>query len=61
MRFDFFIPSKNLFIEYDGEQHFNASSWGGTEGLEIRQKYDSLKNSYCAQSSTPNLLRISYL
>src|SRR5699024_10491552 len=37
-RFDFFIPSLNIAIEYDGKQHFEAVDfWGGEETLKRTQ------------------------
>ena len=58
--FDFYIPSLNLCIEYDGEQHYKSiSSWGGEEGLLYRQINDNIKNEYCKNNNI-NLIRISY-
>lgn len=60
LMFDFFIPSKNLCIEYDGKQHFTeVEYWGGKEGLEKRQLNDQIKTKFCKQKQI-NLLRLSY-
>lgn len=60
LKFDFFIPSKNLCIEYDGKQHFTeVEYWGGKEGLENRQLNDQIKTEFCKQKQI-NLLRLSY-
>ena len=44
--FDFFLPEKNLIIEYDGRHHF-MPIWGGDEGFSIIRKRDEIKNKYC--------------
>ena len=45
--FDFYIPSKKILIEYDGEQHFIAIDfWGGEAGLLERIIKDKIKNSW---------------
>lgn len=42
--FDFYIPSLNLCIEYDGEQHFYPiDHWGGVIALEKQKTNDILK------------------
>ena len=59
-RFDFFIPSLNIAIEYDGEQHFKAiDHWGGEETLKRTQESDALKNDFCDYMGI-DLLRIPY-
>ena len=58
--FDFYIPSKNIYIEYDGEQHFRTvKSWGGAEGFKKVQLRDSMKNKFC-ETHNIKLYRISY-
>ena len=58
--FDFYIPSENKAIEYDGEQHTKPINWfGGDEGLQYRIKHDEIKNKYCIDNNI-SLLRISY-
>lgn len=60
LRFDFYLPDKNICIEYDGEQHFNSIPYyGGDEKLEISKKRDEIKNEYC-QKNNIHLLRINY-
>ena len=42
--FDFYIPSKKILIEYDGEQHFSSVDiWGGKKGLKERVLKDKIK------------------
>jgi len=61
LKFDFYIPTLNLCIEFDGEQHFKSVEyWGGQKGLEKRQNSDKIKTEFC-QNNNINLLRISYL
>ena len=59
-RFDFYIPSKKAYIEYDGRQHFEAiERWGGEDGLRGVQSRDRIKNIYCEKIGCP-LLRIPH-
>ena len=59
-RFDFFIPSLNIAIEYDGEQHYKSiDAWGGEEYLESVRQSDALKNDFCEYTGI-DLLRIPY-
>ena len=59
-RFDFFIPSLNIAIEYDGEQHYKSiDAWGGEEYLEYVRQSDALKNDFCDYMGI-DLLRIPY-
>lgn len=61
--FDFFIPSKNMLIEYDGEQHFRCINHGGhkmtMKDLKNNQRRDKLKTQW-AMKNTFQLLRIPY-
>lgn len=59
--FDFYIPTLNLLIEFDGIQHFEKINWfGGKKGFEKRNINDNIKTQYCINNKIP-LLRISYL
>ena len=59
-RFDFFIPSLNIAIEYDGEQHYKSiDAWGGEVYLESVRQSDALKNDFCEYMGI-DLLRIPY-
>lgn len=64
-RYDFYLPEYNLFIEYDGEQHYKLAHFGGRNDNEANvalkrvQEYDRVKNLYCEQNGI-NLLRIPY-
>lgn len=59
-RFDFYLPDKNIFIEYDGKQHFVAvPHWGGEEGLRDRKRRDKDKNDFAIKSKA-KIIRIPY-
>lgn len=57
LRIDFYIPSKNLYIEYQGIQHYEPVAYfGGQERFVKQQEYDKYKRDYLQD----NLLIISY-
>ena len=66
LRFDFYIPSYNLVIEYDGQQHFFPVDFSGrnkeraNKEFELNKIRDGIKNDYCKENNI-NILRISYL
>ena len=50
-RLDIYIPSLNLAIEYQGEQHFNPIAlFGGVEGLRKTQERDRRKKHLCQKN-----------
>ena len=58
--FDFYIPSKNLLIEYDGEQHSRPIDiFGGDAGFRKTQDRDRIKNNYATNKGI-RLIRIPY-
>ena len=58
--FDFYIPSMNACIEYDGKQHFQyVHRWGGYDEFINRLIRDSIKNIYCRENKI-KLIRIPY-
>lgn len=58
--FDFYLPSFNICIEYDGEQHFRpVDFFGGVEKFTQRQRNDEIKTKYC-EGNNIRLLRIPY-
>lgn len=61
--FDFFLESKNLLIEFDGEMHFHKRRDDDKEytlqKLRDTHKHDLIKNKFCKESNI-NLLRIPY-
>lgn len=64
-RFDFFIPSLETAIEYDGEQHYFPIDFAGKgeewaiENFKITKVRDNNKNNYCKNNNI-RLLRIPY-
>ena len=58
--FDFYLPDKNIIIEYDGLHHFEPiKGWGGEEKFKITQRNDEIKNTYCKDKGV-TLIRIPY-
>lgn len=58
--FDFYIPTLNIAIEYDGKQHFEPITYfGGYSGLESRKINDNIKTSYCLDNNI-TLIRIPF-
>lgn len=59
--FDFFIPSLNVCIEYDGEQHFLKNCFGDKDGKVLleTQRRDKIKTQYCLDNNI-KLIRIPY-
>lgn len=63
--FDFYLPTKNIIIEFDGKQHFEETHFFSNQNKEINsitsytQYHDIIKNEYC-KSNNINLIRIPY-
>jgi len=57
LSYDFYIPSKNLLIEYDGEFHYIPLM--GDDQFKKQKKHDELKTNY-AKENKMDLLRIPY-
>lgn len=63
--FDFYIPSLNTCIEYDGEQHYRPVKFGGIseekaiENFNKTKERDNYKTTYCEQNGI-ELIRIPY-
>lgn len=57
MPFDFYIPDKNICIEFQGKQHYQNVQFGGiseelaNENLIENQKRDLIKFNYCKNNS----------
>lgn len=56
-RYDFYIPSRNILIEVDGEQHWKPVY--GRQALLKQKEHDRRKNSYALANKIP-LYRIPY-
>jgi hypothetical protein len=60
LKFDFYIESLNLCIEYDGEQHFRPIKlFGGEDGFMITKERDGIKDKFCKENYI-NIHRIHY-
>ena len=58
--FDFYIPSLNTIIEYDGRQHYEIVEWfGGLDGFVDTKIRDIVKTLYCKENNI-KLIRIPY-
>lgn len=63
--FDFYLPNKNIIIEYDGQHHFKPVTFNGISNEEALKNHktikyhDELKNEYCKNNGI-NLIRIPY-
>jgi len=59
-RFDFYLPTYNRLIEFDGRQHFEEiSGWDNATTLAERQKRDAIKNNFAKEQGI-DLIRIPY-
>ena len=60
LSFDFFIPSRNLLIEFDGIQHYMPIAvFGGAAGHAKQKQHDRIKDAFCVENNI-TLLRIPY-
>lgn len=65
LRFDFYIPSKNICIEYQGKQHYLPIDFAGKgedwakELFKENQEKDKIKRNFC-KASKIRLLEIPY-
>ena len=63
--FDFYIPSFNLLMEYQGEQHYipiprsNMTDKEANENLVKIQNHDKIKRKYCEDNNI-NFIEIPY-
>lgn len=60
-RFDFYLPKKNIIIEFDGAQHWNFIKhfYNSRQDFMRAQENDRRKNSYCLANFI-TLYRIPY-
>lgn len=60
LSFDFYLPNKNICIEYNGLQHYKSiKHFGGDKDFEIRKIRDKIKQKYCEEKNI-DLLIIKY-
>lgn len=58
LRYDFYVPSKNLLIEYNGVYHYKVVN-GDVAKYEYQIKHDKMKSDYAKKNNIP-LLVIKY-
>ena len=57
---DFYLPDHNIFIEYNGEQHYIAKErFGGELGFQKQQRRDEYVRNYCKEHNI-KLIEIKY-
>lgn len=60
LKFDFYVESFNLLIEFDGQQHFKqVKAFGGLDKFSKQKENDDIKNIFC-ECNGISLLRIKY-
>lgn len=60
LSFDFFVPSRNLCVEYQGEQHYRPMGYfGGEKTFSDTCRRDEIKREFCKQNGI-DLLDIPY-
>lgn len=58
--FDFYLPNHDMFIEYDGEQHYHpVTVFGGKEAYDKRVFRDKTKDNY-VKSLSKTIVRVPY-
>lgn len=58
--FDFFLPGRNILIEYDGEQHYNpVNRFWGKSAFKRTKENDKIKTDWCLEKGY-KLIRIPY-
>ena len=61
LSYDFYIPSQNILIEYQGIQHYEPINiFGGEDKFKAQQKHDQMKLEY-AKEHGYNLIAIPYM
>ena len=60
LRFDFYIPEKNICIEYQGKQHYEpVKHWRGEKGFKNLKIRDQIKRDFCKENNI-RLIEIPY-
>jgi hypothetical protein len=60
LRFDFYLPTYNICIEYNGIQHYESIKYfGGLKTLDYNNIRDSIKENYCINNNI-KLIIIKY-
>ena len=60
LSYDFYLPTKNMLIEFQGEQHYKPFDlFGGEEKYKVQKEHDLRKKNY-AKSHNITLVEIMY-
>lgn len=60
LRVDFYLPSRNVFIEFNGEQHYMpVKIFGGQRAYDLQVERDFSLKEYCKENKI-KLIEISY-
>lgn len=60
LSYDFYIPSLNILIEYQGEQHYHEiKAFGGKKKFDIQIRHDKIKREF-ANNNGIDLIEIPY-
>jgi len=65
LRYDFFLPSKNMLVEFDGPHHYKPTRYRGTTQEQAEHThnrtitYDKMKNEYATEKGI-QMVRIPY-
>jgi hypothetical protein len=60
LSYDFYIPSQNILIEYQGQQHYEPiDHFGGEYKFKTQRHHDKMKADY-AKSNNYNLITVPY-
>jgi DNA-binding ferritin-like protein (Dps family) len=51
LSFDFYLPQKNMVIEFQGEQHFRPIGFGGNLHFKEIKIRDQIKKDYCLKNN----------
>jgi very-short-patch-repair endonuclease len=59
-KFDFYLPNRDMLIEFHGRQHYNGADYfGGREGFKLTRKRDRFKAAW-AKANGYELITIKY-
>lgn len=60
LKFDFYLPEKNICIEFNGEQHYKPIKfYGGKQKFNKQKRIDFTKRNYCKEKNI-KLIEIPY-
>lgn len=60
LSYDFYVPSQNILIEYQGKQHYQPiEHFGGENTFKVQQKHDQMKLDY-AKNHSYRLIDVPY-